>query len=127
VAAYSVAHSPYKTDQALILDSPFSSYRMIAREKIAESIIGWPMQYPLSYLVNDDYSPVKFIRNVAPVPVLIIHGNRDTIVPVHHGRILYESALPPKEFREVALSGHVRAQADEGARSRILTFLSALP
>jgi fermentation-respiration switch protein FrsA (DUF1100 family) len=99
---------------------------MIAREKIAESIIGWPVQYPLSYLVNDDYSPVKFIRNVAPVPVLIIHGSRDTIVPEHHGRILYETALPPKEFRELTASGHVIAQADEEARTGILAFLSAL-
>jgi hypothetical protein len=127
VAVYTVAHTPYKNRiRALILDSPFSSYRMLAREKIAESIIGWPVQYPLSYLVNDDYSPVKFIRNVAPVPLLIIHGNRDTIVPGHHGRLLYEAALPPKEFRELTASGHVLAQADEGTRKRILAFLSAL-
>ncbi len=128
VAVYTVARSPYKNRiKALILDSPFSSYRMLAREKIAESIIGWPMQYPLSYLVNDDYSPVKFIRNVAPVPLLIIHGNRDAIVPGHHGRLLYEAALPPKEFRELTASGHVIAQEDEGTRKRILAFLSALP
>jgi fermentation-respiration switch protein FrsA (DUF1100 family) len=74
VAVYTVANSPYKDRvSALILDSSFSSYRAIAREKIAASIIGWPFQYPLSYLVDDDYSPVDYIKKVALVPVLIMH------------------------------------------------------
>lgn len=128
VAVYSVANSPYKDRvKAVILDSPFSSYRTIAREKISNSIIGWPFQYPLSLLVNDDYSPVKFIARVASIPIVIIHGSRDDIVPEHHGRILYEAAFPPKEFWEVMVPGHVRAQADAGIRKRLLDFLTGLP
>ncbi len=127
VAVYTVANSPYKGRvKALILDSPFSSYRMIAREKIAASIIGWPFQYPLSWLVNDDYSPVRYIAKASPVPVVIIHGTRDEIVPEHHGRILYDAALPPKKFWEVTIPGHVRAQADVETRRKLLDFLAAL-
>jgi fermentation-respiration switch protein FrsA (DUF1100 family) len=125
VAVYTVANSPYKNRvKALILDSPFSSYRAIAREKIADSIIGWPFQYPLSWLVNDDFSPVKFIGKIAPVPVVIIHGNHDGIVPGHHGRILYDAALEPKELWEVNAPGHVLAQADERTRKKLLEYLS---
>jgi len=128
VAVYTVAHSSYKDRvKALILDSAFSSYRRIAREKIADSVIGWPFQYPLSYLVNDDYSPVKYIKQVAPVPIVIIHGNKDEMVPEHHGRILYDTALLPKEFWEITIPGHVRAQADEATKKKLLTFFSALP
>ncbi len=128
VAVYTVANSPFRDRiKALILDSPFSSYRRIAREKIAVSIIGWPFQYPLSYLVNDDYSPVKYIAKVSPLPIVIIHGNNDPIVPEHHGRILYDAALPPKEFWEVAYHGHVLAQADGETRKKLLDYLSALP
>ena len=127
VAVYTVANSPYKDRvKALILDSVFSSYRMIAREKIAESVIGWPFQYPLSFLVNDDFSPKKFIRNVAPVPMVIIHGKYDEIVPEHHGRILYNEALPPKEFWELTIPGHVQAQADENMRIKILDYIGKL-
>lgn len=127
IAVYAAANSPHKGRiKALVLDSPFSSYRLLAREKIAESIIGWPFQYPLSYLVNDDYSPLRFIGRVAPVPMMIIHGSEDTIVPVHHGRMLFNAALPPKEFREILSPGHVLAQTDEPTRKGILSFLSAL-
>ncbi len=127
VAIYTVANSPYKGRvKALILDSAFSDYRRIAREKIAESIIGWPFQYPLSWLVNDDYSPAKYIAKVSPVPVVIIHGAHDEIVPEHHGRILYDAALPPKEFWELTIPGHVLAQADAETRRKLLDFLAVL-
>ena len=128
VAVYTVANSPYRSCvKALILDSAFSSYRMIAREKIAKSIIGWPFQYPLSYLVSDDYSPVDYIKKVSPIPVLIMHGYQDEIVPEHHGRILYDAALPPKQFWELTLPGHVKSWTDEATRKRLLAYLAALP
>jgi fermentation-respiration switch protein FrsA (DUF1100 family) len=128
ISVYVVSHSLYKDRvKALLLDSTFSSYRMIAREKVSENAIGWFFQYPLSRLVNDDYSPVKFIKNVSPVPVIVIQGNNDEIVSEHHGRILYDAAAAPKEFWEVAVPGHVRAQADTATREKLLSFLAALP
>lgn len=128
VAVYTVANSPYKNRvKALILDSVFSSYRAIAREKIADSVIGWPLQYPLSWLVNDDFSPVKYIRKIAPVPIVIIHGTQDGIVPEHHGRILFDAALEPKQFWAINATGHVMAQADEGTRNKLLDYFAGLP
>ena len=127
IAVYTVAHSPYKDRvKALILDSPLASYRMIAREKIAGSIIGWPLQYPLSWLVNDDYSPLKCIKDVAPAPLLILHGERDRVVPLHHGRLLYDAAAAPKEFRQTTPRGHVRSFADANVRERLIRYLSSL-
>jgi hypothetical protein len=126
VAAYTVATSPYKSRvKALILDSAFSSYRRIAREKIADSIVGWPFQYPLSLLVNDEYSPENYMPHLAPTPVLVIHGH-DEIVPEHHGRILYDAASQPKEFWEPATPGHVKSHADEVTRKRLLNYLQEL-
>ncbi len=128
VAVYTVANSPYKNRvKALILDSAFSSYRAIAREKIADSIIGWPFQYPLSWLVNDDFSPVKFIGEIAPIPLVIIHGKYDDIVPEQHGRILFDAARQPKDFWEIEVPGHVKSQADEGTKKKLLDFLAGLP
>lgn len=128
VAVYTVANSPHKNRvKALILDSPFSSYRGIAREKITGSVIGWPFQYPLSWLINDDFSPIKYIKRVAPVPVVIIYGMNDDIVPGHHSRMLYDAAVAPKELWEVTVPGHVKAQEDEGTRKKLLDYLIALP
>lgn len=128
VAVYTVSNSPHKNRvKALVLDSAFSSYRRIAREKTADSVIGWPFQYPLSWLINDDFSPIKFIKRVAPVPIIIIYGKNDDIVPGHHSRMLYDAAVPPKELWEVTVPGHVRAQADERTRKKLLDYLISLP
>jgi fermentation-respiration switch protein FrsA (DUF1100 family) len=126
VAVYLIANSPYKQHvKALIVESAFSSYRLIAREKVSLCCITWPFQYPLSFLFSDYYSPVKWIKNVSPVPVLIIHGEADPVVPMHHGRILYDAALQPKEFWETAEPGHIRSFADAMVRKNLATYLSA--
>jgi fermentation-respiration switch protein FrsA (DUF1100 family) len=39
-------------------------------------------------------------------PVLIIHGDRDSVIPFWHGRALYEAALEPKKFIAVAGADH---------------------
>ncbi len=125
-AVYLVATSPYKRYvKALVIESTFSSYRLIAREKVSLCCVTWPFQYPLSFLVSDTYSPVKWIKNVSPVPVLIIHGEADSIVPAHHGRILYDAALQPKEFWETVEPGHIRSFADATVRKNVATYLSA--
>jgi fermentation-respiration switch protein FrsA (DUF1100 family) len=126
VAVYLVANSPYKRCvKALVIESAFSSYRLIAREKANLCCITWPLQYPLSFLVGDTYSPVKWIKNVSPVPVLVIHGEADPVVPMHHGRILYDAALQPKEFWETATPGHTRSFAETAVRKNLVTYLSA--
>jgi fermentation-respiration switch protein FrsA (DUF1100 family) len=128
VAVYTVANSPYKNRvKALVLDSPFASYRGIAREKIAQTVIGWPFQYALSWLINEDYSPIKFIKSIAPIPVIIIHGTHDEVVPLHHGRTLYDAAGRPKELWEVTVPGHVKAQDDARTRKKLLDYIISLP
>ncbi len=128
IAVYAVAKSPYKSwVRALILDGTFSSYRGIAREMIAASVIGWPFQHPLSFLVCDDYSPVKFIKDVSPVPVIVIHGTNDKSSPIHHGKALYDAALPPKTFWVSRIPGHLVAHVDEEIKRKVLAFFESHP
>ncbi len=124
IAVYTVANSPYKDRvAALVIDSAFASYRLITREKLGQFFLTWPFQYPLSFLVSDYYSPIRWIKKVSPVPILIIHGDKDPVVPVHHGRMLYEAALPPKEFWETSVPGHVCSFADERVREKLVRHL----
>ncbi len=111
---------------ALVIESAFSSYRMIARERIAGSIIGWPFQYPLSFLVSDEYSPVDLIAAISPIPVLIMHGRDDPIVPQRHGPILYSAAREPKQYWALDVPGHVKSWTDAGTRKRLLDYLDRL-
>jgi fermentation-respiration switch protein FrsA (DUF1100 family) len=126
IAVHTVAHTPYKDRvAALVIDSAFSSYRLIAREKLAQVFITWPFQYPLSYLVGDSYSPIRWIGKVSRVPVLIIHGDKDPVVSLHHGQMLYEAARDPKEFWETTVPGHVTSFADAGVREKLVRYLNA--
>jgi abhydrolase domain-containing protein 17 len=40
------------------------------------------------------------------VPVLIIHGDRDEVIPFQHGQTLYQTAPGPKQFLAVPNAGH---------------------
>ena len=127
VAVNVLAHSPLRNRvKGVIIESAFSSYRTIAREKIARSVVGWPFQYPLSFLVSDEGSPVDFISKLSPIPLLILHGYNDPIVPQHHGRILYDAALQPKQYWELNIPGHVKSWADEVTRKRLLEYMEQL-
>jgi hypothetical protein len=124
IAIYTAAHTPYKDRiAAVVADSAFSSYRLIAREKMSMLWLTWPFQYPFSFFFNDDYSPVKWIGQISPVPLLIIHGQQDPVVPLHHGQILYNAASDPKEFRITMSEGHISSLLDDFFREKLSLYL----
>jgi fermentation-respiration switch protein FrsA (DUF1100 family) len=126
IAVYTAANSPYKDRiAALVIDSAFSSYRLIAREKLSQFYITWLLQHPLSFLVSDSYSPIRWIKKVSPVPLLIIHGALDPVVPIRHGYLLYEEALQPKQFWMSSLPGHASSFTDKRVREELVRYLAA--
>ena len=50
----------------------------------------------------DALSRLKWIK----MPVLVIHGDRDTIVPIRLGRRLFEAAPEPKEWQAIKGADH---------------------
>ncbi len=127
IAVYTLANSAPPQVKALVLDSPFSSYRRIAREKLADICCTSPLQFPLSFLFGDSLSPERWIGRLPKIPLLILHGEQDRIVPVHHGRLLYDAAKGPKDLWITAAPGHVRSFAEKKTRERFLEFLADLP
>ena len=127
IAVYTVARSPRKDRiRALVIDSAFSSYRRIAREKLSDFWLTWPLQVPLSWTVSDAYSAEKWIGQVAPIPVLILHGLDDPVVPTHHGRMLHEAAREPKQFWLTARPGHVQSFGDDAVRKQLVLYLGEI-
>jgi fermentation-respiration switch protein FrsA (DUF1100 family) len=127
VAVYAVANSPHRERiRALVIDSAFSGYRRIAREKISEVVLLWPFQAPLSHLVTDRYSPCRWIGRIGPVPVLIIQGDADKVVTVRHGERLYRLAKEPKQLWIAPGAGHIRALSDGNLRKRFLSYLDSV-
>lgn len=56
-----------------------------------------------------DFRPVLAVGRIAPRPLLLIHGEDDALVPIHHAELLYEAAGEPKELWRLPGVGHVGA------------------
>ncbi|MBV8193963.1 MAG: alpha/beta hydrolase, partial [Candidatus Dormibacteraeota bacterium] len=56
-----------------------------------------------------DFRPVLAVGRIAPRPILIIHGDSDTTVPVHHAEELFAAAREPKQLWRLRGVGHVGA------------------
>ncbi|MDO3720887.1 alpha/beta hydrolase [Marinobacter sp. chi1] len=82
----------------VIIDGAFSGFRGIAREKLSSFWLTWPLQIPLSWTIPDDYEGVDRVRDISPVPLLVIHSLRDEVIPFHHGKALFEAAAQPKRL-----------------------------
>jgi pimeloyl-ACP methyl ester carboxylesterase len=80
----------------LILHSAFTSVRDLARR-----------HYPLipRALVPDAYPSLRLIGRLT-VPLLVLHGERDEIVPLMHAEALAEAAAGPKRMHVFAGAGH---------------------
>jgi len=112
----------------VIADSAFSSYQALAREKLASHWLTFLLQ-PLAYvLVSDRYAPQHVLAEISPVPLLIIHGDGDELVPVHHGQRIYDRAKAPKWFWKLAGVGHIQSMAPRYGQYRqtLLDFLDQL-
>jgi fermentation-respiration switch protein FrsA (DUF1100 family) len=83
--------------QGLILESPFISIAAMAR-----AIFPWLPIGPLLLTRYDVLDKVKKIK----VPVLVLHGDRDEIVPFDHGQTVFAAAPEPKKFYTIAGASH---------------------
>jgi len=73
----------------LVLEAPYTALVDMASERYP-----W---LPVALLMKDPMPTRERIETVA-MPVLIVHGTADRIIPVAHGKRLYEYAPEPKEL-----------------------------
>lgn len=109
--------------RGIVVDASFSSFRGIAREKLSAFWLTWPLQYPLSWLIPGGHDPIDYIGDLSPVPLMILHGTQDEVVPVHHGRALFAAAGEPKTFVETE-TGHNGTFTRQIYRDAVLRFLN---
>mgnify|MGYP005756233529 FL=1 len=56
--------------------------------------------------LKDKYDSEKKINNIK-IPILIMHGKKDNIVPFHMGKKLFETANEPKKFLQIEEDDHM--------------------
>jgi fermentation-respiration switch protein FrsA (DUF1100 family) len=98
---------------ALILEAPFTSVAEVAQYHYSF--------VPASLLLWDRFDSFSRIGNVK-APILLLHGDRDRVVPVRFGRALFEAAPKPKTFWFSPEAGH-EDLARFGALDAVAAFL----
>lgn len=119
--------SDKKKIDAVVIDSSFSSYQEIGKEKLSMTWITFLFQ-PLAYiLISDRYAP-KRIYNISPIPLLVIHGDNDSVVPIHHGKNIFNLAKEPKWFWHIKGGKHIDSMTSHNGiyRDKLLNFFKTL-
>jgi len=99
---------------ALVLECPFTSLVDIGR-------LRFPF-VPVRLLLRDRFELISAVGGVA-APVLVLHGERDGIVPVACGRAVLAAASEPKEGWFAPQARHMNL-ADFGGLDAVFDFLA---
>jgi len=81
---------------ALVLEAPFTSVRDMARTTILA---------PLAPFVRTRYESLARISRLR-MPLLVVQGDRDEVVPPVQGRRLFDAAREPKRYFAIRGAGH---------------------
>jgi fermentation-respiration switch protein FrsA (DUF1100 family) len=96
----------------LILDAPFTSTADVA---------GHHYWYLPIWLLRDQYRSIDRIHEVK-TPLLVMHGDRDGVIPIALGERLFEAAPQPKRFVKLPGVDHVSV-LEEGGLAPVRAFL----
>lgn len=71
------------------------------------------------------YAPERLVSDIR-VPLLIIHGSKDTAVPVEQGQYLYSIANEPKKIVILSTSHDIFTEDPTGVKQAVLLFLDSV-
>ena len=105
-----------KNYAGVILESPYTSMVNVGKKY-------YPL-FPVQFLLKDKFESYKKIKKVF-VPILVIHGKIDKIVPFAMGKKMYELANEPKFFYFQEYGDHM-VDYDEKLLSVLKKFIQSL-
>lgn len=119
--------------EAIIADSPFATHTSVVDYNVRRALhmpsapFAWLADYLLGWRAGYHFrqvEPLRDIAQIAPRPILLIHGGKDTVVDPHDAPLLYAAAQEPKELWMVPSADHCGAYfADRPLYvSKVLTF-----
>lgn len=88
-----------KQPAALVLEAPFTTLRAVA-QKVA------PQLEPLLDRMKSEWNSLERIKALS-APLLILHGTKDQLIPIEHGRQLFVAARSKhKDMKEIKGGQH---------------------
>ena len=108
----------YKGIKALVLEAPFTS-------AVNEAADRYPFIGPFKYLVFDKFDNISKAPQFQ-MPVFVVQGSRDNVIPPTHGKALFDAVgSPAKKYVLLEGGGHTDL-SDFGLFQNIDSFIGAL-
>jgi fermentation-respiration switch protein FrsA (DUF1100 family) len=101
----------------LVLESPYTSIPDVGADR-------YPL-VPVRWLLRDQYDSIDKIKSVH-MPLLILHGELDQVIPVKFGKKLFDAANEPKQIIYVPDAGHNNVY-NLKVQQIVLNFIAGLP
>ncbi len=102
--------------RALVLEAPFTSLPDAGAR-------AYPF-LPVRYLAWDQFDTIDKINQI-DMPVMVLHGEADRVVPIDMGRAVFDAARHPKQSHFVPDFGHDE-MIDIGAPDQVLRWLEVI-
>jgi uncharacterized protein len=98
----------------VVLEAPYTSTADIAK------LTYWFV--PVELLMRDQFRSIDFIDDIK-APLLVLHGERDGLIPIRLGERLFQAAREPKRFVRLPNVSHVDV-LEAGGLAPVRAFLS---
>jgi uncharacterized protein len=100
----------------VVLDAPYTSTADVAQMRYPYA--------PVSWFMKDQFRSVDVIGSIR-APLLVLHGDQDTVIPFEFGKRLFEAAREPKQFVRLRGAAHTR-NLESGGLAAVDAFLSRI-
>jgi fermentation-respiration switch protein FrsA (DUF1100 family) len=94
----------------------------ISVQKRGQELYPW---LPVKYLLRDNFDSLHFIDKIH-APLVMIHGDKDAIIPVAHGKTLFQKAVQSKKIYIYDGVGHTDFSMEQ-ILVPLATSLSEMP
>lgn len=110
--------------EALVVDSAFATHSSVVDYNVRRALhipsapFAWLADYVLWWRAGYHFrqvEPLRDIASIAPRPILLIHGAKDSVVDPNDARLLYAAAQEPKELWMLPNADHCGAYFEDRA------------
>lgn len=132
-ALHAVGKTGLPQARAVILDSTFAEFAPLAQSQMAflPEVLASPLFKTLSFYswleigsTLENIAPHRYIHRIAPRPLLLMHGTRDSLIAPEHARHNFAAAREPKQLHWMQGADHCGGLWTEGAayEKRVVAF-----
>lgn len=126
VAVTALANYPKQNRfSKIVVDSAFASYKGVAEDALKRNWFTYLFSALSNTVEEERLDPVNNIAKIY-IPIIIVHGKRDTIVDYSHAKSLYEKANEPKYLWLEEKTDHIGLFYDKKSRRSLRNCCKAV-